>query len=124
MTACEAGIRKAIQLMRDLLDKNTKGTKGELDRLGNSKTMSASIQFSLIDLVFYWRMGLADNAMVMIMVMVLFVVMVMLMYTVVLKAIVMIVRVAVPWSGIFVQCRRWRTQRQSSMSLISAKTVL
>ena len=69
-------------------------------------------------------MGLADNAMVMVMVMVLFVVMVMLMYTVVLKAIVMIVRVAVPWSGIFVQCRRWRTQRQSSMSLISAKTVL
>ena len=42
-------------------------------------------------------MGLADNAMVMIMVMVLFVVMVMLMYTVVLKAIVMIVRLVIPW---------------------------
>ena len=70
-------------------------------------------------------MGLADNAMVMIMimVMVLFVVMVMLMYIVVLKAIVIIERVVIPWSGIFVQCRRWRTQRQSSMSLISAKTV-
>ena len=68
-------------------------------------------------------MGLVDNAMVMVMVMVLFVVMVMLMYIVVLKAIVMIERVVIPWSGIFVQCRGWRTQRQSSMSLISAKTV-